>query len=265
MTFYPQSQLLSGPIERTTCVNTRAKSTLVGWGSPTPCAPLPAPLSPLGYGPAPPGLLHTLPAARGPCLSPAPSVLLLLIPSRPFPPTHNPSKKKSHTVQQRAGLRASQLPFTIYPQPAASAWPTQGLFSLSVVAPTQRAFSVSPFLSSRASISPTVLMPAPWPHLQPCNIRVQAAAVTYGTLSHLEKQLQFTGEVESPFTKPSPLTDTSPAKSQSPSHRQTQVIHPRAQAHVGDNGNFCMFSTLQGLEQLPMSSGDAPKQFMRCE
>lgn len=114
MTFYPQSQLLSGPIERTTCVNTRAKSTLVGWGSPTPCVPLPAPLSPLGYGPAPPGLLHTLPAARGHCLSPAPSVLLLLIPSRPFPPTHNPSKKNHTPCDSVQGSEqvSYPLPFT---------------------------------------------------------------------------------------------------------------------------------------------------------
>lgn len=140
-----------------------------------------------------------------------------------------------------------------------------GPLSLSVVAPTQRAFSISSFLSSRASLSPTALTPAPWPNPQPRNIRVQAAAVTHRTLLHLEKQLQFTGEVESPVPKPSPLTGTSPAKSQSPSRRQTQVIHPRAQAHVGDKGNFCVFSTLQGLEQLPMSSGDAPSQFRRCE
>lgn len=80
MTFYPQSQLLSGPIERTTCVNTRAKSTLVGLGfSHTLCPPSCPALTPGKWSCTPRASSH-----------PAHSSWPLLAPSSFNSPAHDP-------------------------------------------------------------------------------------------------------------------------------------------------------------------------------
>lgn len=138
---------------RMACGNTRAKSTLMDLLSPTPCAPLPAPLLPLEKGPPLPGLLHSLCPACGGCVPPAP--LSCSVPDQQSAPSHvfitpPPPPQKSPPCYSRHS--SNQQPFTpcsYNPKQQKSPFPTHRLSYLSMQGPFN---NTSLFLSSYISI-----------------------------------------------------------------------------------------------------------------